>query len=156
MNNASCWAYENIYDDMYSDSRSYQFNLDSLEIRSEEYFRETQNQIPTVLPGLYGGWMCGPPLDMGEIVAADCLRFMPSASWANPEDPMFNEGPLNVFTYLSSRSRTQTALMKETENENVHMAQSVFQKFTVDLQNSASALSGALVGVIAAVMATQF
>ena len=100
--------------------------------------------------------MCGPPLDMGEIVAADCLRFIPTASYANPQDPLFNEGPLNVFTYLSSRQRTQNALMKETENENVHMAQGVFQKFTVDLENSANALSGAFVGVIAALMATQF
>jgi len=46
--------------------------------------------------------------------------------------------------------------MKETENENFHMAQGVFQKFTVDLENSANALSGAFVGVIAALMATQF
>jgi len=36
------------------------------------------------------------------------------------------------------------------------MAQSMFQKFTVDLENSASALSGALLSVIAAVMATHF
>ena len=123
MNNASCWAYEKIYADMYTDSKSYLLNLNSLEMAkdSEEYIRG-ENQIPTVLPGLFGGWMCGPPLDMGEIVAADCLRFIPSASYANPQDPMFNEGPLNVFTYLSSRSRSQTALMRETENENVHMA----------------------------------
>ena len=126
-----------------------------MEIDSELYITGG-NEIPDILPGLYGGWMCGPPLDLGEIVGADCLRFIPTASYANPQDPLFNEGPLNVFTYLSSRSRTQTALMKETENENLHMAQGVFQKFIVDLEDSANALSSAFVGIIAALMVTNF
>jgi len=41
MNNASCWAYENIYADMYTDSKSYLLNLNSLEMAkdSEEYIR---------------------------------------------------------------------------------------------------------------------
>lgn len=108
-----------------------------------------------MLPGLYGSWMCSPPLDMGEIVSADCLRFIPSASYANPTDPMFNEGPLNVMTYLSSRAENKITLMKETSNANLHQTKSMFEQFTVRL-SAVTSFSSAMSGLVLALCATNF
>merc|ERR1711971_1316828 len=101
---------------------------------------------------MYGGWMCIPPMEMLDMYYVDCMRFLPGADYSNQQDITFDDGPIRVMTYMSSRNGTDTTTV-DGNDRLVQSGDSVgFQNFTVDLSQFAD--SGAISSISAVGFAT--
>ena len=104
-------------------------------------------------PAMYGSWLCLPPMDYDNGTYSNCMRFLPSDSYSNPEDFKFKSGPVNVMTYLTSRTNAT-----ELANNNSAMTTEnpALESFVINLSGAFSGISAAAVALISAVALFSF
>ena len=154
----SCWEFymnnDGVYDDM---AKSYLINP------SEFSTNSSLNQFEDIsmksFPGFYGSWICLPPITMGLVGSGtytNCMRFLPSEEYSKDNnDYAFTEGPLNIMTYLTSRSNT-TATAVNGNNNLINDGTSAFESFNVNLMGGLSGISAAGVALAAVVALASF
>merc|ERR1719458_2361700 len=69
----------------------------------------------STFPAMYGSWICWPVMTMWEGAYTDCMRFLPKDSYSSPEDYAFRQGPIQVMTYLTSRTEDGTSPIANNE-----------------------------------------
>ena len=94
-------------------------------------------------PAMYGSWICWPVMTMWEGAYTDCMRFLPKDSYSSPEDYAFRQGPIQVMTYLTSRTEDGTSPIANNERLTSEDISTVFETFTVDLMGAWSGISKA-------------
>lgn len=104
----SCWEF------FMEESGEYQDAPKSYLVNPADFTENTRlNQFTDVgmsqFPAMYGSWLCLPPMSYDMMTYSTCLRFLPNDTYSNPEDFKFKQGPVNVMTYLTSRSGVELA-----------------------------------------------
>ena len=106
-------------------------------------------------PGLYGGWLCGEPMDMFDIFQVECMRFLPNASYNRTTDITYDAGPVQVMTY--STERFNTTRIEDNEALIANGGDSAFEKWTIDLAESGAWSGLSAVGfALASALALSF
>ena len=102
---------------------------------------------------MYGAWLCLPPMTYDNGTYSNCMRFLPSDSFSNPEDFKFKSGPVNVMTYLTSREDAA-----ELANGNTAMTTEnpALESFVISLSGAFSGISAAAVALVSAVALFSF
>lgn len=145
-NNASCWAFSLRSDGEYKDENE-SYLIPPSQVTETSRLTDWTDKSNEMLPGLFGSWMCMPPLVSGDMAMTSCLRMMPSREAASAEDPRFEVGPVSVTTYDTSRNSTDTF----NGNSATSVEESNFEFFQLNLMGAsnlhvaAMALAGAVV-----------
>ena len=155
----SCWEWtptENrpdgsaIYDNM---NRSYL--IDPTTWTETSRLDDYQDLGFGALPGLYGGWLCSEPEEIFDMYTAECMRFLPNASYSNTTDITYGAGPAQVMTY--STERFNTTRIEDNESLIANFGDSAFERWTVDLSESGAWSGLSAVGfALASALALSF
>jgi len=108
----SCWEYKMREDGGWDDMpKAYLIN--PKEFNKDSRLHDYRDLNAEAFPGMLGGWLCFPPMDVLMNSYTDCMRFLPKES--KPEDYRFGTGPVRVMTYLTSRADRETVLVEGNE-----------------------------------------
>lgn len=131
---ASCWAYTMRTDGEYKDDVESYLVMPS-QITATTKLSDFTDKSNDMTPGLFGSWMCLPPITMLDITGTSCLRLMPSKESATTEDPRFEIGPVTVMTYETSRINNGNST-NFNNNESLQTEQSSFEFFQLILNGA--------------------
>jgi len=145
----SCWAFPMGSDGKIQEKPS-SYLVDPATWTDESRLDTYEDITRGVFPAMYGGWMCFPPTEIMDNYYSDCMRFLPSPEVSSTEDFLYEEGSLNVMTYLTSRQGSGEPLADGSEVLNVG-EESVFEMHSVDISYFTG--SGAMSSVAAAGLA---
>ena len=98
----SCWTFS-MDDESNFEDLPKSYLVDPATWTADSLLNTNEDITEGIFPAMYGGWMCFPPVEMGDNYYADCMRFLPSPEVSSPEDFLFEQGPINVMTYLTAR-----------------------------------------------------
>ena len=100
------------------DKREYQEDNSSYLINPEEFLPDSKLSDfkdltgERFVPGMFGAWMCFPPITIYEYSMTDCMRFLPDAGFSKVEDYGFIPGEkIKIMTYLTSRADGSTEIV---------------------------------------------
>jgi len=127
----SCWAFPMGSDGKIQEKPS-SYLVDPATWTDESRLDTYEDITRGVFPAMYGGWMCFPPTEIMDNYYSDCMRFLPSPEVSSTEDFLYEEGSLNVMTYLTSRQGSGEPLADGSEVLNVG-EESVFEMHSVDI-----------------------
>ena len=139
----SCWEYKKREDGQFDDMpKSYLINPKEFTKEDRLHDHKDLSGSDKQFPGMFGGWLCLPPMDLLKNSYTDCMRFLPSEASSTPEDYLYRTGPIRAMTYLTSRANDDTSFVEgnETMHEN---GRDVFEEFTIDLMGAWSGISAA-------------
>ena len=146
----SCWAFTMLEDGSYPKQPA-SYLIDPLTWTAQSSLETQQDITEGIFPAMYGGWMCDLPQWEGqEQMYSDCFRFLPSEEYStasNSTDVRFETGPMQIATYLTSRS-VATDYDGETDfNDGWTAEENMFELYTIDMEDHSE--SGAWTGISA-------
>lgn len=142
----SCWSFTMADDGTYPKTPA-SYLIDPATWTAESSLDTYEEIEEESFPSMYGSWTCMEPKEWNDTMHADCMRFLPSQEYStasNSTDVRFENGPMKIATYLTSRALltdgNNTAPVLEAE-------ESMFESFTIDLSDYSE--SGAWSGISA-------
>ena len=151
----SCWEYKKREDGMFDDTpKSYLVNPSEF-TKSSRLHDYKDLAAEGSFPGMFGGWLCLPPVDILMETYTDCMRFLPRPEKSSSEDMLFETGPIRVMTYLTSRADDDTMMVEGNETM-TERRDDVFEEFTVDLMGAWSGISAAGLALASAIALMNF
>lgn len=146
----SCWTFPMDAEGKFDDAPK-SYLVDPATWTEDSRLNTYEDKTWGIFPAMYGGWMCFPPTEIMDNYYSDCMRFLPSPEVSSTEDFLYEQGPLNVMTYLTSRQGSDIETLADGNETLTVGEESVFEMHSVDISYFTE--SGAMSSVAAAGLA---